>query len=148
MILYGLNIYSKILPKINLIYLSVVTSNIPWVVSIRLCTAFTSVFCTVAWVFLWPMTLATYECYKRNVHSIRFMGGKKSTYVSYLQLCFKKTRNTNNTTLHLYSTLGLGNGLKASIYIQRYPETGSNYSNHSMHVHSTHTVTRIHEVLV
>lgn len=56
-------------------------------------------------------------------------GGIGNTYELPTGMLKKeKTRNTNNTTLHLYSTLGLGNGLKVSICIQRYPETGSNYS--------------------
>lgn len=48
---------------------------------------------------------------------------------------FKKTRNKSNTTLHLYRTLGPQNCLKASAYIQRYPER-SNYAEYNTHVQS------------
>lgn len=41
----------------------------------------------------------------------------------------KKTRNKNNTILHLYRILGLQNALKGSIYIQRYPEGRSHLLN-------------------
>ena len=49
-------------------------------------------------------------------------------------LCiFLKTRQENNTTLHLYRALGLQNGWKASVHVQRYAERGSAYSEHSAH---------------